>query len=49
MPPGGWTITIEAPVPDDGWTPVGSGHVNVPAGDAVPLRITLAPGVAVNP
>jgi len=50
--PGGWTITIEEPRDPSGngnWTPVGSGHVVVPVGGEVSLRITLDPGVAVGP
>jgi hypothetical protein len=50
--PGGWTITIKEPRDPSGngsWTPVGSGHVIVPAGGTVALRITLDPGVGINP
>jgi hypothetical protein len=50
--PGGWTITIEEARDASGngdWTPVGSGHVIVPAGGEVTLRITLDPGVGTQP
>jgi hypothetical protein len=50
--PGGWTITIEVMRETGGnpeWAVVGSGHVVVPPGGTVPLRIVLDPGVGVGP
>ena len=46
--PGGWTILVMTPVPDDGWEEVGRGHVVVPPGGTVELRITLEPGARVR-
>ena len=45
--PGGWTILVMAPVPD-GWEEVGRGHVVVPPGGIVQLRIRLEPGARVR-
>ena len=46
--PGGWTILVMTPVPDDGWEEVGRGHVVVPPGGIVQLRIRLEPGARVR-
>ncbi len=46
--PGGWTFTIQTRA-GDAWTPVGTGHVVVPSGKTVELRITLDPGARPNP
>lgn len=40
--PGGWTIAVQQSV-GDGWVDIGRGHVVVPPGGEVELRITLDP------
>ncbi len=45
--PGGWTITLMDENGDS--APVGSGHVVVPPGETVELKITLAPGTKLSP
>ena len=44
--PGGWTIEVTRPRPGEGWEVVGRGHVVVPAGGIVELRIVLDEGAA---
>ena len=43
--PGGWTIAVDAPVAD-GWAPIGSAHVLVPAGGDVDFTIAVDPARA---
>jgi hypothetical protein len=43
--PGGWTISVDAPVAD-GWAPIGSAHLVVPAGGDVDLTIAVDPARA---
>lgn len=46
---GGWTIRVLVLIPNADWLEVGRGHVLVPAGGTVGLRITLDPGTDLNP
>ena len=46
--PGGWTISVQAPVAD-GWVDIGKAHVVVPAGGDVELSITVDPAAVPSP